>query len=137
MDLHHNILATAAINPETTAYAATPVQSGVIDLQGLGSPDGVEVLCQIGELYAGATQTFSLTEGNLANGTDQAAPASTSILGTNPLALTSANTIGSIGYVGNCRYLQVTVTPSSGGATSIVAATVIAGFTRKPPTQTP
>lgn len=137
LDLHHNLLATPAIEPQSTAYASTPIASALIDLQALGSPSAVEVLCQVGELYGGASFSFSITEGNAANGSDQAAPAAASLLGNVPLVLNAANTLGSFGYSGNCRYITITATPSAGGATSIVSATVLAGWTRKPPTQTP
>ena len=136
MDLHHNILAVPAIEPQ---QATSTQVSALIDLQAQGSPSGVEVLCHVGALTSGEW-SFSITEGNAANGSDQAAPAASSILGTMPNLVATANTIGSFGYIGICRYIQITATATNvagSGGNGEIAATLILGYTRKPPTVTP
>jgi hypothetical protein len=137
LDFHHNIAATVAIEPQTTQGASSTLSSGPLSLATLGAPSAVEVLCQVGELDSGGSFSFQLNEGELSSGADQAPPASGSILGTNPLVLSTQNTIGSIGYVGNAPYIEIVATAIQGGSTSIVSSTIIYGYTRKPPTQTP
>src|SRR5260221_11418209 len=113
-DLHSEIALRIAIAPQSQA-GNIALQSALIDRKGGsgGAFEALEFLIANGAIgTAPATFTTTITHGDLANGTDQAACAATDLLGTPAGAsFTGAqpNATFRLGYVGARRYVQLTV----------------------------
>ena len=149
------------INPRTLIAPAaadsnnTPIVSSLLDLLGF---DSVTLVILVGAAgTSSATFTASLTEGDAADGSDQATvtPASDVNSGvtvyTNPppyaavqtgLALASftgsaTNSVFKLAYVGNSRYIKLTITPSGNSAAAYIAAVAILGHPDQFPTSNP
>jgi hypothetical protein len=119
-DLHHSIGASTALAPQTITTAA--VDGAIIDVSGF---DSLSFVVTSGTVTDGTSYTASLTEGDAANLSDGTTVAAGDILGTLPVfAAADDNTTKRCGYVGNCRYVRLTLTPvgaTSGGVFSAVA----------------
>jgi hypothetical protein len=118
-DLHNNIkvevaLDTAAISSDTTT------NGNIIDMQGFGS---VEFVIQSGTLTDG-TYTPLIEEGDVSNLSDASAVADSDLLGTEAnasFAATDDNAVNKVGYIGNKRYVRLSIISSgttSGGTVS-------------------
>lgn len=121
-DLHNNIKAESAF--DTAAISSDTTTAGnVIDMQGYGA---VEFIIQSGTLTDG-TYTPLIQEGSAANLSDASAVADADLLGTEAAAALDANdddTVTKIGYIGNKRYVRLSVvsaSTTSGGTISAVA----------------
>jgi len=127
-----------AVAPQSTAVN-TAIVSGILDRQGFES---LTFLLHYGALFAGSSFAVTLEHGNDPALADTAAPATTDLIGTlanagGTQAGGLANTTRKIGYIGNKRYLRITITPSANGATSFVACQILKGHPNVAPTANP
>ncbi len=127
-DLHNNVKAEVALN--TTAISTNTTTVGnIIDMQGYGS---IEFIIQSGTLTDG-TYTPLIEEGAVANLSDAAAVADADLLGTEAAAVFAAtddNTVKKLGYIGNSRYIRISIvsaSTTSGGTLSAVSVKGNAG----------
>ena len=137
-DLTDVINPLTAVAPQSTAVN-TAIVSGIIDTQGFES---LTFVLLFGALFAGSTFAVTLEHGNDPALADTAAPAATDLIGTLALAGASqaggdANKTKKIAYIGSKRYVRITITPASNGATSFVACTVVKGHPTAAPTSNP
>ena len=109
-DLHHNISAVSALNPQTVTTSA--VNGAIIDTQGYSAVEFIFTSATITD----GTHTVSVSEGDAANLSDAAAV--TDLLGAAPVfAASDDNVTKRVGVIGTGkRYLRATLTPA--GATS-------------------
>jgi hypothetical protein len=121
-DFHNNIKAESALN--TTAISSSTTTAGnIIDMQGFGA---VEFIIQSGTLTDG-TYTPTLQEGAVSNLSDATTVAAADITGTIALAtfaLTDDNTVKKLGYIGNKRYVRLSIVSTvvtTGGTVSSVS----------------
>jgi hypothetical protein len=144
-------IAPAAAVSNNTAYVST-----ALNLQGY---DSATLLIMTGTLgTAGATFAVTLTEGNLANLSDQTLVTAREIIpGVNVIddtqptvsphpaaGLTLASFTGAspngcfkLGYTGNSQYIQATITPAGNAAAAFVSAVWLLGTPNVFPTPNP
>lgn len=139
-DLHNHIHTVALIPPAAAIVNAnTAVVSSIIDTLGYGSVE--LVLVGGGQTDANATFAVTVDEGNVSNLSDASAVAATELLGTLAQAsfqFDDDNETRKIGYVGNKRYVRLTVTPSGNDAGSFfVAGIAVLGRPAIGPTPNP
>ena len=139
-DLMNNInpiLLFAPIAAQTNSSAARA--SAIIDTQGYNSL----TLVLVNGTNTDATATFAVTmeHGDSSTLADTAVPATTDLIGTLALAgFTFANdgTTRKLGYVGNKRYVRMTVTPTSNdNGDWFLAGIAILGHPTHAPTSNP
>lgn len=139
-DLHNKIHTVIAIPPTAAlTNANTPYVSSIIDTRGYGS---VEFVILSGtQTDANATFAVTMDEGDAANLSDASAVAAADLLGTYALAgfqFDDDNKTRKIGYVGNKRYVRLTVTPSGNDAgNAFVAAVAVLSHANLGPTANP
>lgn len=138
-DLHNNIDAKRGISPAAAGTDNTAYVSQIVDTRGYGS---VEWLTLIGaNTDADVTFTTLVEDGDASNLSDAAAVADAELLGTEVLAgfqFDDDNEIRKIGYVGNKRYVRVTITPANNAAGNIFIAGVwVLGHPVLAPTSNP
>lgn len=121
-DFHNNAKAEVALN--TSAISSNTTTAGaIIDLQGYGA---VEFVIQSATLTDG-TYTPLIEDGAAANLSDAATVSAANLLGTiagATFALTDDNSVKKIGYVGNKRYVRLSIVSTSvttGGTVSAVS----------------
>jgi hypothetical protein len=136
-DLFNNINPKFGVLATTTSDNTAQV-SAVVDTLGYES---VTYVIAAG-ILADADATFAVTvdEGNQANLSDASAVASTDLLGTTALAsftFANDNQCFKIGYVGNKRYVRVTVTPTNNTGSAPIAGVWIMGQPALKPTANP
>jgi hypothetical protein len=121
-DLHNNIKAEAALNVSAISTDTTTVGS-IIDMQGYGA---LEFIIRSGTLTDG-TYTPLIEEGDAANLSGATAVADADLLGTEAAAAFVAaddNVVKKVGYIGNKRYVRLSIVSSgvtTGGAMTAVA----------------
>jgi hypothetical protein len=126
-DLHNEISVRVAIVPQSQS-GNIALQSGLVDRKGGsgGNFEALEFLIESGAIGTGAaTFTTTVTHGDLANGSDQAAVASTDLLGTLAGAsFTGANPNSAfrLGYIGARRYVQLTITIAANASPAFISA---------------
>lgn len=124
-DLHNNILVSRGLSPVAAGTDNAAYVSQIIDTANF---EATEFLLMIGaNTDADATFTVLVEDGNVANLSDNAAVADANLLGTEALAsfdYSDDNETRKIGYIGNKRYVRVTVTPANNGAGNIYMAGV-------------
>lgn len=132
-DLHNNIEIRRAISP-VDGGGDTPLVSQIIDTSGFA---GLEFAIATGTLAdAAATFTVLVEDGDAANLSDAAAVADKYLLGTEANASFTQATddgIKKIGYIGNKRYVRLTITPSGNAASDPISAVAILGFPKSAP----
>jgi hypothetical protein len=155
-DQSNHVNPRVAIAPAASFSSNTPVVSAALNMQGY---DSATLLILTGVLTTtAATYTVSLTEGNLANLSDQTLVTSREILtGVNAIdsatptvsphpapGLTLASFTGAngtscfkLGYTGNSQYIQATITPASNAAAAFIAAVWLLGTPNVFPTPNP
>lgn len=138
-DLHNNIHPLVGIAPVAARTDNTAIVSNIVDTAGYGSCEFVIVTGT--NTDANATFAVLVEDGDQANLSDNAAVADTFLLGTEALAgFTYADDAETrkIGYVGNKRYVRVTVTPSGNDSGNIFLAGVwLLGHPVDAPTDNP
>lgn len=127
-DLHNNIAPKRGISPAAAVTDNTAIVSQIVDTRGFGS---VEFLLLTGSLAdVDATFTVLVEDGDAANLSDAAAVADAELLGTEVLAaplFSDDDKVFKIGYIGNKRYVRVTVTPGANTGNVFVSGVWVLG----------
>jgi hypothetical protein len=124
-DLYNHVEIRRALSPVAAGTDNTPYVSQIIDRQGF---DSLMFAIQIGaNTDADATFTVLIEDGDNSALSDNAAVADAELLGTEALAsfqFDDDNETRKIGYLGNKRYVRMTITPANNGAGNIFMAAV-------------
>jgi len=136
-DLHNNIHPLRAISPVSVSDNTAQV-SQIIDRQGFKS---LEFVIATGSLAdADATFTVLVEDGDAANLSDAAAVADANLLGLETTAsfqFDDDNETRKIGYIGNKRYVRLTITPANNASAALLSAVAILGHPANGPTINP
>lgn len=136
-DLHNNIHPLRAISPVSVSDNTAQV-SQIIDRQGFKS---LEFVIATGSLAdADATFTVLVEDGDAANLSDAAAVADANLLGLETTAsfqFDDDNETRKIGYIGNKRYVRLTITPANNASAALLSAVAILGHPANAPTINP
>ena len=137
-DLHNNLTPRRLISPATATTDNTAWVSQIVDRQGFES---LELVLNIGALDdADATFTVLVEDGDQSDLSDGAAVSDDGLLGTEALSgfsFSDDNSMRKIGYVGNKRYIRVTVTPVNNTAAAYVSGVALLGRPNAAPTSNP
>lgn len=136
-DLHNNINPIRAISPVSVADNTAQV-SQIIDRRGYGALEFIIATGSIGD--ADATFTVLVEDGSEANLSDAAAVADEQLLGTEALAgfqFDSDDKTRKIGYIGNKRYVRLTITPAGNASAALLSAVAVLGCPELVPTANP
>jgi hypothetical protein len=137
-DLHNRIDVKRGIAPFATAADNTAVVSQIVDTRGYGS---VEFIIAAGSLPdADATFTTLVEDGDAANLSDAVAVVDAELLGTEAQAsftFNDDNKVFKIGYIGNKRYVRVTITPVNNTGVSLISGVWVLGRPAIQPTANP
>lgn len=124
-DLHNNIHTVPLIAPIAARTDNTAIVSSIIDTRGYGA---VELVLVTGtNTDTNATFTTLVEDGDASNLSDAAAVVDAELLGTEVLAsFDFADDVETrkIGYIGNKRYVRLTVTPAGNDSGNIFIAGV-------------
>lgn len=136
-DLHNNIHVKRAISPVSVADNTAQV-SQIIDRQGF---EGLEFVISVGAVAdADATFTVLVEDGDNSALSDAAAVADRYLLGTEVLAgfqFDSDNQPRKIGYIGNKRYIRLTITPANNASGALMCVDALLGYAALAPTLNP
>jgi hypothetical protein len=136
-DLHNNIQVLSVFDPIDLGTGDTAKVGEIIDRQ---NAQALEFIIQTGSLAdANATFTVLVEDGDASDLTGGAAVDDTELLGTEAGAsfvFSDDNKIAKIGYVGNKRYVRLTVTPSGNTGAVLISACAILGGLRGAPNTT-
>lgn len=133
MDKIHPVVAIAPVNSANN----TPIDSVIIDTQGYQS---LAFIIALGVLLDAASFAVTMTHGNQSNLSDGAAVPSNMMNGTLALAGfigTDDSKTRKIGYVGDKRYVRLTITPSANTGSLIAAIAVLGNAEVAPPPNPP
>lgn len=136
-DLHNNIHVKRAISPVSEA-GTTALVSEIIDRKGYGSLEFIIATGSIAD--ADATFTVLVEDGDNSSLTDNAAVADAQLLGTEVLAafqFDDDNDVRKIGYIGNKRYVRLTITPVANASAALISAIALLGSPALVPTANP
>lgn len=138
-DLHNNLHTVPLIAPIAARTDNTAIVSAIIDTAGY---EGCELILITGtNTDTNATFAVLVEDGDNSGLSDNAAVADAQLLGTEALAgFTYADDVETrkIGYVGNKRYVRVTVTPSGNDSGNIfIAGVAVLGAARHRPSANP
>lgn len=126
-DLHNSIKTTRVISPVSQSGNAAMV-GAIIDRQGYGA---LEFAITLGTITtAGTVYTALLEDGEASNLSDAATVIAPNLLGTAAMASfvdSEVNTTKEIGYIGNKRYVRLTMTPAGNTGASTLSAVAIQG----------
>lgn len=131
-DLISNLQVKRALSPVSVADNTAQV-SQIIDRQGY---DSLAFLIATGSLAdADATFAVLMEEGDVANLSDAAAVADADMVSQSSSAPETAagfqfdddNEVRKIGYIGNKRYVRLTITPSANASAALLAVIAILG----------
>jgi hypothetical protein len=151
-DLYNRLKAvTRVVEPQVQTNSDTAIVSQIIDLQGY---DALLFLIQTGTLTdANVVVSVKVEDGDVSNLSDAAAVAAAQLQLDSAMAATPASTFQAafdfagdlktykVGYMGNKRYVRLTITPAGNDAGAIpIAVAALLGHARHQPagaTQTP
>jgi len=137
-DLHNHIAPKRGVSPAAAVTDNTAIVSQIVDTRGFGS---VEYLILTGSLAdADATFTTLVEEGDAANLSDASAVADADLLGLETQAsftFADDDKVFKIGYIGNKRYVRVTVTPANNTGNAFIAGAWLLGHPVYEPTDNP
>lgn len=126
-DLYSNLTIRRAISPVSEA-GTTALVSQIIDRQGF---DSLVFAIATGSIAdADATFTVLVEDGDASNLSDNAAVADAELNGTEALAafqFDDDNETRKIGYIGNKRYVRLTITPAANASAAGICAVAILG----------
>lgn len=123
-DIHNEIYPTVALNTAAISSSTTTTGTNIIDTQGYGA---LEFVLNVAARTDG-TYTIALEHGDNSALSDAAAPDATDILGTlAATAISTANTVKRVGYVGNKRYVRANVVSTSVTTGATVGVLAIRG----------
>lgn len=138
-DIHNDIHPVPLIVPVAARTDNTAIVSAIIDTQGYESCELVLVTGT--NTDADATFAALVEDGDNSSLTDNAAVADAQLLGAEALAgftFADDNECRKIGYVGNKRYVRLTVTPSGNDSGNIfLAGVALLSNPRSAPTANP
>lgn len=137
-DLMNHVQPVWAIAPAAATTDNTAWVSQIIDTQGYGS--AMFALLFGNEVDADVTFTVLVEDGNQSNLSDNATVDPTQLLGTVALAganFANDNTPRKIAYVGDKRYIRLTVTPANNSGAAYLSALAILGHPGLQPTANP
>ena len=136
-DLHNNIHVARAISPVSVADNTAQV-SQIIDRQGYQS---LEFLIATGSVAdADATFVVLVEDGDNSGLSDAASVTDANLLGTEALAgfqYDDDNEVRKIGYIGDKRYVRLTITPVNNASAAVIAAVAVLGHPNYTPTINP
>jgi len=137
-DLFNHVHPLRAISPAAATTDNTAWVSEIIDTRGY---DSLTFLIATGSLAdADAAFTVLVEHGEQSNLSDAAAVADAALLGTEALAgftFADDNETRKIGYVGDKRYVRLTITPAGNTGNAFVAAIALLGHPQAVPTINP
>ena len=126
-DLYNQLTIRRAISPVSVADTTAQV-SQIIDRQGF---DSLVFAIATGSIAdADATFTILVEDGDASNLSDNAAVADAELNGTEVLAafqFDDDNETRKIGYIGNKRYVRLTITPVANASAAVICAVAILG----------
>ena len=137
-DLMNNIHPVRAISPAAAVTDNTAFVSQIIDRQGYQSLAFVILTGALAD--ADATYTVLVEHGEAANLSDAAAVPDEMLIGTEVLAgftFADDDKTRKIGYIGDLRYVRLTVTPVNNSGNAFVAAVGLLGHPNRVPTPNP
>jgi hypothetical protein len=134
LDLHNKLEFRRAISPVSVADNTAAV-SQIIDRQGFSA---LEFAIATGSLAdADATFTVLVEHGDASDLTGGSAVGDEDLLGTEALAsfqFDDDNETRKIGYVGNKRYVRLTITPANNASAAVICAIAVLGGAHDAPT---
>lgn len=138
-DMLNHIHVLRALSPVAAGTDNTAYVSEIIDRRGF---DALTFLIAIGaNTDADVAFTVLIEDGDASNLSDAAAVADEHLVGTEALAsftYADDNEARKIGYVGDKRYVRMTITPANNAAGNIfIAALALLGFPALQPTANP
>ena len=136
-DLHNNIHVARAISPVSVADNTAQV-SQIIDRQGYESLEFVIATGSVAD--ADATFVVLVEDGDNSGLSDAASVTDANLLGTEALAgfqFDDDNEVRKIGYIGDKRYVRLTVTPVNNASAAVIAAVAVLGHPNYTPTINP
>jgi hypothetical protein len=136
-DLHNNIDVKRAISPVSVSDTTAQV-SQIIDRAGYESLEFVIAIGSVAD--ADATFTVLVEDGDASDLTGAAAVADAYLLGTEALAgfqYDDDNEVRKIGYIGNKRYVRLTITPVGNASAALLSAVAVLGHPASVPTANP
>ena len=137
-DIHNNLHFVPLITPVAARTDDTAIVSAIIDTKGYESAEFV--LVTGANTDVNATFAVLVEDGNNSGLSDNVAVADAQLLGTEAGAAFTFADDGEcrkIGYLGNKRYVRVTVTPSGNDSGNIfIAGVAVLGNSRNAPTPT-
>lgn len=136
-DLMNSIHPLRAISPVSVADNTAQV-SQIIDRQGYESLTFVIATGSIAD--ADATFTVLVEDGDASNLADAVAVSDQYLLGTEVLAgfqFDDDNETRKIGYIGNKRYVRLTITPVNNASAALLSAVAVLGHPALAPTINP
>lgn len=137
-DMLNSINPVRAISPAAAVTDTTAFVSQIIDVKGY---DALTFVILTGSLAdADATFTVLVEHGDNSALSDAAAVDDKELVGTEALAsftFAHDDATRKVGYVGNKRYVRLTVTPAANTGNAFVAATAILGHPAQQPTPNP
>ncbi len=137
-DIHNNLHFVPLITPVAARTDDTAIVSAIIDTKGYESAEFV--LVTGANTDVNATFAVLVEDGNNSGLSDNVAVADAQLLGTEAGAAFTFADDGEcrkIGYLGNKRYVRVTVTPSGNDSGNIfIAGVAVLGNARNAPTPT-
>ena len=132
-DLHNNVKVSRAISP-VNETGTTALVSQIIDTKDY---DSLEFVIATGSLAdANATYTVLVEDGDNASLTDNAAVVDAQLIGTEAGAafqFDDDNEVRKIGYIGNKRYVRLTITPVGNSGDSYISAVAVQGHAHAAP----
>lgn len=134
LDLHNKLEFRRAISPVSVGDNTAQI-SQIIDRQGFS---GLEFAIAAGSIAdADTTFTVLVEHGDASDLTGGEAVADADLLGTELLAafqFDDDNETRKIGYVGNKRYVRLTVTPANNASAALISAIAVLGGAADAPT---
>lgn len=136
-DLMNKLHVLRAISPVSVADNTAQV-SQIIDRRGF---DSLAFLIATGSIAdADATFVVLVEDGDAANLSDAAAVADAELSGTELLAgfqFDDDNETRKVGYLGNKRYVRLTITPSNNASAALISAVAVLAHASLQPTANP
>lgn len=137
-DIHNSLHFVPLIVPVAARTDNTAIVSAIIDTKGYESAEFVIVTGT--NTDTNATFAVLVEDGDASNLSDAVAVADAQLIGTEAVAgftFSDDNECRKIGYLGNKRYVRVTVTPSGNDAGNIfISGVAVLGNARNAPTPT-
>ena len=127
-DIHNTIGAVTALGSRSVTTAA--VNGIIVDLSGYNAAE----LVMVSGTVTDGTHAVTLTEGSASDLSDGTAVAAGDILGSLPsFTTTDSNATKRVGYVGNKRYVRLTITPTGATTGGIFGAIFLRGHASSQP----